>query len=62
VKDSRNLPVALSKSSFYLVLCHVMSPPLQLDLPPERLSQLKPVTLGKSEDLLVGQRVYAIGG
>jgi hypothetical protein len=29
---------------------------LQLDLPPDRLAKLKPVQLGSSEDLLVGQR------
>jgi len=32
-----------------------------LDVPPEKLKQLKPVTLGTSSTLLVGQRVFAIG-
>ncbi len=35
---------------------------LQLvDVPPEKLRELKPVQLGTSSTLLVGQRVYAIG-
>ena len=34
---------------------------LQLQAPPAVLAQLKPVTLGSSSALQVGQRVYAIG-
>jgi len=34
---------------------------LKLDLPQARLAELKPVALGSSDDLLVGQRVFAIG-
>ena len=32
-----------------------------LDMPPEKARELKPVQLGTSSTLLVGQRVYAIG-
>ena len=32
-----------------------------LDVPAEKLRELKPVTLGTSSTLLVGQRVFAIG-
>lgn len=34
---------------------------LKLEAPPDVLEQLKPVTLGQSTNLAVGQRVYAIG-
>ncbi len=34
---------------------------LKLDAPPERLSQLQPIDVGASSDLIVGQTVYAIG-
>eukprot|EP00887_Chlorella_sp_A99_P005565 scaffold1.g5565.t1 len=34
---------------------------LQLEAPKEVLAQLKPITLGASSNLAVGQRVYAIG-
>lgn len=34
---------------------------LQLELPPEKLKSLVPVDVGTSADLLVGQRVFAIG-
>lgn len=32
-----------------------------LDIPPEKQRELKPVSLGVSSTLMVGQRVYAIG-
>lgn len=32
-----------------------------LDMPPAKMKELKPVTLGTSSTLLVGQRVFAIG-
>jgi S1-C subfamily serine protease len=32
-----------------------------LDMPPEKMRELKPVRLGTSSTLMVGQRVYAIG-
>ncbi len=32
-----------------------------LDIPPEKMRELKPVRLGSSSTLMVGQRVYAIG-
>lgn len=32
-----------------------------LDMPPEKMKELKPVDLGTSSTLLVGQRVFAIG-
>jgi S1-C subfamily serine protease len=35
---------------------------LQLDMPPEKAAQLQPVSLGMSSGLIVGQKVYAIGG
>lgn len=34
---------------------------LQLQCPPEKLKDLKPVELGTSANLLVGQKVFAIG-
>ena len=34
---------------------------LQLEAPPEILRELKPVTLGRSDALFVGQKVFAIG-
>ena len=34
---------------------------LQLEAPPEVLRELKPVSLGKSSSLFVGQKVFAIG-
>ena len=32
-----------------------------LDMPADKMQDLKPVTLGTSSTLMVGQRVYAIG-
>ena len=34
---------------------------LKLKCPPEKLSELKPVELGTYANLLVGQKVFAIG-
>jgi hypothetical protein len=34
---------------------------LELQAPPEKLAELKPVAVGSSANLMVGQRVYAIG-
>lgn len=34
---------------------------LQLQAPPEKLEELRPVQLGTSTNLMVGQKVYAIG-
>ena len=34
---------------------------LELQAPPEKLAELKPVALGSSANLMVGQRVFAIG-
>ena len=35
---------------------------LQLDMPEDSRAALQPVSLGSSTGLMVGQRVYAIGG
>ena len=34
---------------------------LVLQAPPEKLAELKPVAVGSSANLMVGQRVFAIG-
>lgn len=34
---------------------------LQLDISPDKARQLKPVTLGASQGLFVGQKVFALG-
>ena len=34
---------------------------LELQAPPEKLAELKPVAVGSSANLMVGQRVFAIG-
>lgn len=34
---------------------------LKLDAPPEKLASLQPIVVGSSNDLIVGQNVYAIG-
>jgi S1-C subfamily serine protease len=54
--DQSSLPAKLVGSSLNRDIAV-----LKLDAPPDRLAKLQPILVGTSNDLIVGQNVYAIG-
>ncbi|KAK9820272.1 hypothetical protein WJX72_008397 [[Myrmecia] bisecta] len=66
IKGAADVKVALIDQSVYPATLVGGDPDkdvavLQLQAPPEKLRELKPVSLGNSSRLLVGQKVFAIG-
>ncbi|KAK9846296.1 hypothetical protein WJX81_001127 [Elliptochloris bilobata] len=66
IRGASNIKVALIDSSVFPARVIGGDPDkdvavLELQAPPEKLAELKPVAVGSSANLMVGQRVYAIG-